>query len=119
AAYEAAKRRIFAYQRPEAGDVAVLGCDDPTVRAMVPAAPARVSCFGLREGVTHGATLRDGWVGLVAGDRWQPVRPAVEVAQPGPPSPSRWSGSRAATTRASLSMSWPRSRCSGRCGPWC
>lgn len=83
AAYEAAKRRIFAYQRPEAGDVAVLGCDDPTVRAMVPAAPARVSCFGLREGVTHGATLRDGWVGLVDGDRWQPVLPAAEVALPG------------------------------------
>lgn len=84
AAYEAAKRRIFAYQRPDAGDVAVLGYDDPVVRAMADSAPARVAFFGTDEGLGHGASLRDGWVGLADGPRWRPVLPVAEVALPGP-----------------------------------
>lgn len=83
AAYEAAKRRIFRFQRPDAGDVAVFSHDDPVVRAMAADAPARTVFFGTGEGIEHGAALRDGWVGLVDGPRWRPVLPAAEVPLPG------------------------------------
>ncbi|HEX6990078.1 MAG TPA: UDP-N-acetylmuramoyl-L-alanine--D-glutamate ligase [Bacillota bacterium] len=83
AAYEAAKRRIFEFQRPEAGDVAVLGYDDPAVRAMAAAAPAGVTFFGTGEGLPQGATLRDEQVGLVDAAAWRPVLGVDEVALPG------------------------------------
>ncbi len=54
----AAKRRILAAQR--ADDVAVLGVDDPHVRAMRDAAPGRVLAFSTREPVAAGAWLDAG-----------------------------------------------------------
>jgi UDP-N-acetylmuramoylalanine--D-glutamate ligase len=56
--YVAAKRRILAAQRPD--DVAVLGVDDPTVRAMRDTAPGRVLAFSTREPVSEGAWLDAG-----------------------------------------------------------
>ncbi len=55
--YIAAKRNIVAHQR--AGDVAVLGYDEPNARGLAEATPARVRFFSGREPVEAGTFLRD------------------------------------------------------------
>ncbi len=55
--YIAAKRNIVAHQR--AGDVAVLGYDEPNARGLAEATPARVRFFSGREAVAAGTFLRD------------------------------------------------------------
>ena len=58
--YRAAKASILLHQ--EAGDVAVLNFDDPEVRGLADAAPARVLPFRTEGPLEHGAWLDAGYV---------------------------------------------------------
>jgi UDP-N-acetylmuramoylalanine--D-glutamate ligase len=81
-AYAAAKSNILRHQ--DAGDVAVLGWDDPGARALAPLARGRLACFSAEQPVDAGA-YRDGEALIY---RWegqaQPVAPLDEVTLRGP-----------------------------------
>jgi UDP-N-acetylmuramoylalanine--D-glutamate ligase len=80
--YAAAKRRILAAQRPE--DAAVLGFDDPHVRAFAGAAPGRVLGFSTHAPVAEGAWLDAGDAVLRLGDA-RPLRFSLAGLPPQPP----------------------------------
>ncbi|MGH0028498.1 MAG: UDP-N-acetylmuramoyl-L-alanine--D-glutamate ligase [Myxococcota bacterium] len=76
-AYVAAKRRLFANQRP--ADTLVLNRADPVVRAMADGAAARVWAFDRRGPLERGAWLDAGAVWLRTGDEAQRL-PLDEVS---------------------------------------
>lgn len=90
-AYAAAKRRILAFQRADAGDLAVVSYDDATARAQAEAAPGKVVYFGvtlpdpLPAGSAGGVTVDGGWIverpALMgaAPAQGRPVLPVAEI----------------------------------------
>lgn len=60
AAYQAAKRRILAFQG--ADDWAVLNADDPVTRRWAETCPARAALFGHGEVPGDGAFVHEGWI---------------------------------------------------------
>ncbi len=79
AAYTATKARILAFQR--AGDIAILGCDDPGAWALACEVKGRLLGFGLTSlpGDIDGAYSHQGFLRLRAGSSDQKIMPESAV----------------------------------------